>query len=84
MYHSAMRYENIKDRKDTSFKRLTGVPHQLFSRMGTVIKKEVSNFGRPIRLSLEDQISVYDFHIIEKRISPNKLFAELMSRRVEG
>jgi hypothetical protein len=55
MYHSAMRYENIKDRKDTSFKRLTGVPHQLFSRMVTVLKKEVSSFGRPTRLSLEDQ-----------------------------
>jgi hypothetical protein len=51
-----MRYENIKDRKDTSFKRLTGVPHQLFSRMGTALKKKAANFGRPIRLSLEDQI----------------------------
>jgi hypothetical protein len=51
-----MRHENIKDRKDTPFKRLTGVPYQLFSRIVAVLKKETSNFGRPATLSLEDEL----------------------------
>ena len=56
MYHSVMRYENIKNRKDKAFKRLTGVPHQVFSQMVAVLKEENSNFGRPTTLTIEDQL----------------------------
>ena len=51
-----MRYENIKNRTNEDFKRLTGVPHQIFNQMVTVLKQEMSNFGRPPKLSREDQL----------------------------
>ena len=51
-----MRYENIKNRKAKDFKRLTGVPHQLFNQMVTVLKQAMSNLGRPPKLSREDQL----------------------------
>ena len=51
-----MKYENIKSRKDGDFKRLTGVPHTIFSEMATILKQNQSNFGRPPTLSIEDQL----------------------------
>ncbi len=51
-----MRYEKIKNRRDANFKRLTGVPHQIFKQMVVVLTKELRNFGRPAVLSREDQL----------------------------
>ena len=51
-----MRYEEIKDRNDKDFKRLTGVEHQTFKQMVTVLESELPNFGRPPKLSRADQL----------------------------
>jgi transcription initiation factor TFIIIB Brf1 subunit/transcription initiation factor TFIIB len=51
-----MKYENIKEKRDKEFKRLTGVPHQLFKQMLTIIDQESGTFGRPPTLSNADQL----------------------------
>lgn len=51
-----MRYEEIKDRTDKDFKRLTGVKHQTFKHMVAVLESEMPNFGRPPKLSRADQL----------------------------
>jgi len=51
-----MRYEEIKDRTDKDFKRLTGVEHQTFKQMVAVLESEMPNFGRPPKLSRTDQL----------------------------
>lgn len=51
-----MRYKNIKDWKDTDFKRLTGVKHETFEKMLETITKEMPNFGRPPKLNRADQL----------------------------
>ena len=51
-----MRYEEIKDRNDKDFRRLTGVEHPTFKQMVAVLKKEMPNFGRPPKLSRADQL----------------------------
>jgi hypothetical protein len=51
-----MRYEEIKEWKDTDFKRLTGVKHETFQKMLAVLEQELSNFGRPPKLSRADQL----------------------------
>ena len=51
-----MRYKNIKDWKDTDFKRLTGVKKATFEKMLEVINKELPNFGRPPKLNRADQL----------------------------
>ena len=51
-----MRYEEIKERTDQDFKRLTGVEHQTFKQMVTVLESELPNFGRPPKLSRADQL----------------------------
>jgi hypothetical protein len=51
-----MRYEEIKDRKDKDFKRLTGVEPQTFQQMVTVLENELPNFGRPPKLGRADQL----------------------------
>jgi len=51
-----MRYENIKDWKNTDFKRLTGVKRETFEKMLAVINKELPNFGRPPKLKRADQL----------------------------
>ena len=56
MYYYVMRYENIKNRTDSDFKRLTGVPHQIFKQMTVILKQEIRAFGRPPKLSREDQL----------------------------
>jgi len=51
-----MRYEEIKDRNDKDFKRLTGVEHQTFQQMVSVLENGLPKFGRPPKLSREDQL----------------------------
>ena len=51
-----MRYETIKNLKDTDFKRLTGVQRETFERMLEVVQKGLRNFGRPPKLSRADQL----------------------------
>ena len=51
-----MRYEEIKNRNDKDFKRLTGVEHQTFKQMVAVLESQLSNFGRPPKLSRADQL----------------------------
>jgi len=51
-----MRYEEIKEWKDTDFKRLTGVKHETFKKMVAVLDRELPNFGRPSKLSRADQL----------------------------
>jgi DDE superfamily endonuclease len=51
-----MRYETIKQLKDTEFKRLTGVQRETFEEMLKVVEKGLGNFGRPPKLSRADQL----------------------------
>jgi hypothetical protein len=51
-----MRYEEIKDWKDTDFKRLTGVKAETFNQMLMVLERELASFGRPPKLSRADQL----------------------------
>lgn len=51
-----MRYEDIKDWKDTDFKRLTGVQPTTFAKMLSVLERELPNFGRPPKLRRADQL----------------------------
>lgn len=51
-----MRHEEIKEWKDTDFKRLTGVKHETFNKMLMVLDQEMPNFGRPPKLSRADQL----------------------------
>ena len=51
-----MRYEEIKNRSDKDFKRLTGVEHETFKKMVRVLEIEMPSFGRPPKLSRADQL----------------------------
>lgn len=51
-----MRYETIREWKDSDFKRLTGVKQKTFKKMLAAITKELPNFGRPPTLSRADQL----------------------------
>jgi len=51
-----MRYEEIKNRKDADFKRLTGVSHATFEKMLAVVEAGLPSFGRPPKLSRADQL----------------------------
>ena len=51
-----MRYETIREWKDSDFKRLTGVKQKTFEKMLEAITKELPNFGRPPTLSRADQL----------------------------
>jgi hypothetical protein len=51
-----MSYEEIKEWKDTDFKRLTGVKHETFKKMLAVLARELPSFGRPPKLSRADQL----------------------------
>jgi len=51
-----MKYTKVKDRKDTDFKRPTGVKRTTFEKMLRVLEKELRNFGRPPKLSRADQL----------------------------
>lgn len=54
------KYEQIKDLKDSEFRRLTGVKQSTFSKMLEVFEKELIKSkkvsGRPPKLSLADQL----------------------------
>ena len=51
-----MRYETIKQLRDTDFKRLTGVQRETFEVMLEVVEKGLRDFGRPTKLSRADQL----------------------------
>lgn len=51
-----MRYETAKKLTDEDFKRSTGVSRNLFEQMLLVLQKELRDFGRPPKLSREDQL----------------------------
>ena len=51
-----MRYEQIKDRKREDFQRLTGVKPAVFAQMMQALRAQIRVFGRPCKLSLEDQL----------------------------
>jgi len=54
-----MRYEEIKDKKASDFKRLTGVKKKTFYLMREVLQEAEATkkvMGRPQKLSLEDQL----------------------------
>ena len=54
-----MRYEEIKDKKASDFKRLTGVKKKTFHLMSEVLQEAEATkkgMGRPQKLSLEDQL----------------------------
>lgn len=51
-----MRYETVKQLKDTDFKRLTGVQRETFEFMLSVVEEGIRDFGRPPKLSRADQL----------------------------
>ncbi len=51
-----MKYEQIKDRKSEEFQRLTGVKPAVFAQMVQAVRAQIRVFGRPCKLSLEDQL----------------------------
>ena len=51
-----MRYETVKQLKDTDFKRLTGVQRGTFELMLQVVEAGLCDFGRPPKLSRADQL----------------------------
>lgn len=51
-----MRYETIKTLKETDFKRLTGVSRGVYERMVAILHRDLRDFGRPPKLSREDQL----------------------------
>ena len=51
-----MIYQEIKERTDKDFKRLTGVTHQTFKWMRSVLEAEMPQFGRPPKLTRADQL----------------------------
>ena len=51
-----MNYEDIKDWKESDFKRLTGVLPSTFKEMLSVVEEGLPKFGRPPKLSRADQL----------------------------
>jgi hypothetical protein len=51
-----VRYEEIKTRKDSEFKRLTEVRRDTFNAMLSVVGNGLRQFGRPPKLSRADQL----------------------------
>jgi len=51
-----MRYETIKNLKDTDFKPLTGVQRETLNLMLEVVEQGLRDFGRPSKLSRADQL----------------------------
>ena len=51
-----VKYEQIKDRKSEEFQRLTGVKPLVFSQMMQALRAQIRVFGRPCKLSLENQL----------------------------
>ena len=51
-----MKYEDIKDWKESDFKRLAGVLPSTFKEMLSVVEDGLPKFGRPPKLSRADQL----------------------------
>ncbi len=51
-----MRYETAQNLTNEEFKRSTGVSRSLFRQMLAVLQKDMRDFGRPPKLSREDQL----------------------------
>ena len=54
-----MRYEKLKNYTNSEFKRLIGIPHEIFSEMVEVLHEseaQKKRSGRPHTLCIEDQI----------------------------
>ena len=62
-----MRYETIKQLKETDFKRLTGVKHETFQMMLDVLENKLADFGRPPKLNRADQLLMTLMYLREYR-----------------
>jgi hypothetical protein len=51
-----MRYETVKTLKGEDFKRLTGVRRETYEKMVAILHRDLRDFGRPPKLSREDQL----------------------------
>jgi hypothetical protein len=51
-----MRYQEIKNRSNKDFKRLTGVKHQTFKQMVAILESAMPSFGRPPKMGRADQL----------------------------
>lgn len=51
-----MRYFEVSDYSETQFQRLTGVKREVFDLMVRVVSEQTRVFGRPRKLSVEDQL----------------------------
>jgi Helix-turn-helix of DDE superfamily endonuclease len=51
-----MHYETIKNCNAPDFKRLTGVQRATFEFMASTLRQTLRDFGRPCKLSREDQL----------------------------
>lgn len=51
-----MKHDQIKDRKSEEFQRLTGVKPAVFAQMMQALRAQIRVFGRPFKLSLENQL----------------------------
>jgi len=55
-HNRRMRYDEIKERSDADFKRLTGVSRETFKKMLAIVERDMPSFGRPPKLSRADQL----------------------------
>lgn len=62
-----MRYETVKILNAEEFKRCTGVSREVFEKMLLVLRKELRDFGRPPKLSREDQLLMTLMYLREYR-----------------
>ena len=62
-----MRYETVKKLTGKDFKRSIGVSLKMFGEMLEVIKNELRNFGRPAKLSREEQLLLTLMYLREYR-----------------
>ncbi len=51
-----MRYFEVSDYSEVQFQRLTGVKREVFDLMIRVVREQTRFFGRPRKLSVEDQL----------------------------
>ena len=51
-----MRYETVKTLKDADFKCSTGVSREIYEKMLAILHRDLRDFGRPSKLSREDQL----------------------------
>jgi hypothetical protein len=63
----SMRYETVKKLTGKDFKRSTGISLKMFSEMLKVIKAGLRNFGRPAKLSREEQLLLTLMYLREYR-----------------